>query len=114
VTVPLEGLSQHSWNATLYYEVPKAGVRLSVNNRDDYITNNTGSNHNVAEATTGPIRWDLSAFYHISKAFSLTLEAINLSDEAERLYTTGDGTMNLVREYNKTGRQFFLGVRFNF
>ena len=114
VTVPLEGLSKNSWNATLYYEVPKAGIRVSVNNRDDYITNNTGSNHNVAEATTGPVRWDLSAFWHLSKAFSLTLEGINLTDEAERLYTTGDGTMNLVREYNKTGRQFFLGVRFNF
>lgn len=114
VVVPLEGLSQNSWNATLYYEVPKWGARVSVNNRDDYITNNTGSNHNVAEATTGPVRWDLSAFWHISKAFSLTLEGINLSDEAERLYTTGDGTMDLVREFNKTGRQWFLGARFNF
>ena len=75
VTVPLEGLSQHSWNATLYYEVPKAGVRLSVNNRDDYITDNTGSNGNISHATTGPVRWDMSAFWHLSEAFSLTLEA---------------------------------------
>ncbi len=114
VTVPLEGMSQNSWNATLYYEVPKAGIRLSVNNRDDYITDNTGSNGNISHATTGPVRWDMSAFWHLSEVFSLTLEAINLSDEAERLYTTGDGTMDLVREYNKTGRQFMLGVRFNF
>lgn len=114
VKVPLEGLSQHSWNATLYYEVPKAGVRLSVNNRDDYITSNTGSNGNVAEATTGPVRYDLSAFYHITEDFSLTLEGVNLSDEPERLYTTGDGTMDLVREYNFSGRQFFAGLRYNF
>ena len=114
VTVPLEGMSQNSWNATLYYEVPKAGIRVSVNNRDDYITDNTGSNGNISHGTTGPVRWDLSAFWHLSTAFSLTLEGINLTDEAERLYTTGDGTMNLVREYNKTGRQVFLGVRFNF
>lgn len=114
VTVPLEGMSPHSWNATLYYEVPKAGARLSVNNRDDYVTSNTGSNGNVSEATTGPVRWDFSAFWHLSEAFSLTLEAINLSDEVERLYTTGDGSMDLVREYNSTGRQFFLGLRFNF
>jgi TonB-dependent receptor len=114
VTVPLEGLSQNSWNATLYYEVPKAGMRVSVNNRDDYITDNTGSNGNISHGTTGPVRWDLSAFWHLSTAFSLTLEGINLTDEAERLYTTGDGTMDLVREYNKTGRQVFLGVRWNF
>ena len=114
VVVPLEGLSPHSWNATLYYEVPKFGIRLAVNNRDDYVTNNTGSNHNVSEATTGPSRWDMSAYFHFSKAFSLTFEGINLTDEFERLYTTGDGTMNLVREYNTTGRQYMLGLRYNF
>jgi len=114
VKVPLEGLSKHSYNATLYYEVPKGGVRLSLNSRDDYITSNTGSNGNVAEATTGPIRLDMSAFYHINETFSLTLEGVNLTNEYERLYTTGDGTMNLVREYNSTGRQFYAGVRVNF
>ena len=114
VTVPLEGMSKNSWNATLYYEVPKWGARVMVNNRDDYITDNTGSNGNISHATTGPVRWDMSAFWHLSKAFSLTLEGINLTDEVERLYTTGDGTMDLVREVNKSGRQYFLGIRFNF
>jgi len=85
-----------------------------VNNRDDYITNNLGSNGNISEATTGPVRWDMSAFWHITDTYSLTLEGINLSDEVERLYTTGDGTMNLVREVNYSGRQLFFGVRFNF
>jgi hypothetical protein len=45
----------------------------------------------------------------------LTFEVINLTDEYERLYTTGpEGTMDLVREYNHTGTQFFLGVRATF
>jgi iron complex outermembrane receptor protein len=114
VEVPLEGLSRNSFNATLYYEVPRGGVRVAVNKRDDYITSNTGSNGNVAEATTGPVRVDFSAFFHINETISLTLEGVNLSNEYERLYTTGDGTMNLVREYNGTGRQFYAGVRFNF
>jgi TonB-dependent receptor len=113
VTVPLEGLSENSWNATLYYEVPRWGARVSANNRDDYITNNLGSNGNVSEATTGPARWDMSAFWHLNDAFSLTLEGINLTDEVERLYTTGDGTMNLIREINYSGRQVFLGMRWN-
>lgn len=114
VRVPLEGLSPNSWNATLYYEMPRWGARVSVNNRDDYITNNLGSNGNLSEATTGPARWDLSAFFHINESFSLALEGINLSDEVERLYTTGDGTMNLVREVNSSGRQIFLGLRYNY
>ena len=114
VVVPLEGLSQNSWNATLYYEVPTWGARLSVNNRDDYISENTGSNGNISHATTGPVRWDMSAVWHINDSFSLNLEGINLTDEVERLYTTGDGTMNLIREINHSGRQFFLGTRWSF
>jgi TonB-dependent receptor len=114
VEVPLEGLSKHSWNGTLYYETNRYGARLSVNKRDDYITSNTGSNGNVSEATTGPIRYDLSAAYHFSGKLSLTLEAVNLTNETERLFTTGDGNLNLVREYNTSGRQFFLGLRARF
>ena len=114
VTVPLQGLSKHSWNATIYYEVERWGARVAVNNRDDYVTNNTGSNGNVSEATTGPTRFDMSAFFHINDTWSLTFEGINLTDEEERLYTTGDGTMNLVREFNSSGRQYFFGVRANF
>lgn len=113
VTVPLQGMSNNSWNATLFYEMPRWGSRVSVNNRDDYITNNIGANGNISEATTGPIRWDMSAFVHLNRHFSVTLEGINLTDEAERLYTTGDGTMDLLREINYSGRQYFLGVRWN-
>jgi TonB-dependent receptor len=113
VTVPLAGMSNHSYNATLFYEAPRWGARVSVNSRDDYITNNIGANGNVSEGTTGPIRWDLSAFVHLTEHFSLTLEGINLTDEEERLFTTGDGSMNLLREINYSGRQYFLGVRWN-
>ena len=113
VDVPLAGMSNNSWNGTLFYETPRWGSRVSVNNRDDYVTNNVGGNGNISEGTTGPIRWDMSAFVHVLKHFSVTLEGINLTDEAERLFTTGDGTMNLMREINYSGRQYFLGVRWN-
>ena len=113
VTVPLEGMSQHSWNATLYYETDNYGARIAVNNRDDYVTDNTGSNGNIAHGTSGPTHVDLSAYWHVNESWSLTFEGINLTDESERLFTTGDGTLNLVREYNNTGRQYFFGVRVN-
>ena len=114
VEVPLEGLSRNSFNATLYYEVKKGGVRLSLNGRDDYITTNTGSNGNVSEATSGPIRLDLSAYYHLTDKLSLTLEGVNLTNEYERLYTTEEGTMDLVREYNSAGCLFYAAARFTF
>jgi len=106
-------MSNHSYNATLFYEAPRWGSRVSLNNRDDYVTNNIGTNGNISEGTTGPIRWDLSASVHVTEHLSVTLEGINLTDEAERLFTTGDGTMDLLREINYSGRQYFLGVRWN-
>ncbi|MDP2536270.1 TonB-dependent receptor [Alteromonas stellipolaris] len=109
----IEGMSETSYNFTLYYETDVYGARVSVNKRDDYITDFTGSNGNVAHGTTGPTQVDFSSFYNFSEALTFTFEIINLTDEYERLFTTGDGSLNLVREYNHTGRQIFLGARYS-
>ncbi len=109
----IPGLSENSYNATLYYEEDTYGARISVNKRDDYITDFSGSNGNAQHGTTGPTHVDLSAFYNFSENLTFTLEVINLTDEYERLYTTGDGDLNLMREYNHTGTQYFFGARYN-
>ncbi len=109
----IEGLSENSYNFTVYYEKDNYGARVSANKRDDYITDFTGSNGNAEHGTTGPTHVDISAFYNFSENLTFTLEVINVTDEYERLYTTGDGDLNLMREYNHTGTQFFLGVRYN-
>jgi len=114
ITAPLNGLSKDSYNATLYYENELWGARLSVNDRSDYTTGIPGSNGNLTEATSGLPHYDFSSFYNLTDTIVLSLEVINLTDEPERLYATGDGDLDLVREFNKTGREFFLGARLNF
>lgn len=113
---PITGLSENSWNATIFYEEPEGryGARVSVNSRDDYLTRIPGGNGNFSEATTGPTQFDFASFYNVSDSLTVTFEVINVNDRAERLYTTGDGSMDLVREINDTGRQIFLGVRKQF
>ena len=108
----ITGLSKNTYNATLYYEREDYGIRLSLNKRDDYITDYSGSNGNAEEATTGPTYVDLSAYYNYNENLTFTIEGINLTDEYERLFTTGDGSQNLIREYNHTGTQIFLGARY--
>lgn len=108
----IEGLSENSYNFTLYYETDVYGARVSVNKRDDFITDFSGSNGNLSHGTTGPTQVDISSFYNFNEELTLTLEVINLTDEYERLFTTGDGSLDLVREYNHTGRQIFLGARY--
>lgn len=114
LTAPLNGLSKDSYNATLYYETDRWGARLSVNDRSDYTTAVPGGNGNLTEGTSGLPHYDFSSFYNLTDNIVLSLEVINLTDEPERLFTTGDGDLDLVREYNKTGREFFLGARVNF
>lgn len=111
----LPGLSENSYNFTTYYENDIWGARLSWNNRDDYVTRTTGSNRNARELNTGPTRLDMSAFYNVTNNVTVRLEVINLTEEEERNYTTGfNGDLNLVREYNSTGREVYLGVRATF
>ncbi len=109
------GLSPNSYNFTLYYDTGKYGARLSVNKRDDYLLSQPGGNGHLQERKFGPTHVDFSAFYNINDKLTLSLEGINITDEVERIYGTGDtGTMDLTREYSHTGAQWFIGARYRF
>jgi len=112
---PIPGMSETSYNFTAFYEDDTWGARFSLNNRDDYVTKNIGSNGNFSEVTEGNTQLDFSSHYNVNDMITLRLEIVNLTDEYERLYVTGpDGASNLTREYNHTGRQLFFGVRTTF
>ncbi len=108
------GLSKNSYNLTVYYDTPKFGARVSANKRDDYLLVQPGSNGNVQERKYGPTHVDFSAFYNVSARLTLSVEGINITDEVERIYGTGDGTQDLTREYTHTGAQWFVGARLRF
>lgn len=109
----MTGLSENSYNVTVFYEKDNFGMRVAANYRDDYLLSLPGGNGHVAEMKYGPTHVDFSSFYNFSDNLTLTLELINLTDEKERIYGTGDGGMDLTRELNHTGRQLLLGVRYS-
>jgi iron complex outermembrane receptor protein len=109
----MTGLSENSYNVTVFYEKDNFGMRLAANYRDDYLLSLPGGNGHVAEMKYGPTHVDFSSFYNVSDNLTLTMELINLTDEKERIYGTGDGGMDLTRELNHTGRQLLLGVRYS-
>jgi len=108
------GLSPNSYNFTFYYDQENFSARISMNKRDDYLLQMPSSNGNVAEYKYGPTHWDFSSHYNFNDQWTLLFEIINLTDEVERIYGTGDGTLDLTREFSHTGRQYFLGVRYSF
>ncbi|BBF81631.1 hypothetical protein [Asticcacaulis excentricus] len=58
---------------------------------------------------------DFASFYNVTPRLTLTFEGINITDEVERIYGTGDtGDMDLTREYTHTGAQWILGLRYKY
>jgi TonB-dependent receptor len=130
VTQSLVNLSPHGANATLYYEDDRLSVRGSVAYRSAYLTNVPGRNgvapgngpvfnanagqptFNDVEGTHGTINIDASASYKINDNFSVTLEAINLTDEYTDQYI--DSAADRLSVLHHTGRQFWIGTRFKF
>lgn len=108
------GLSPNSFNATLYYDHKDYGVRVSVNKRDDYLLSEPGGNGHVQERKYGPTHVDFSAFYNVTDSLTVSLEGINITDEKELIYGTGQGDQRLPREYSHTGAQWFIGARYKF
>jgi TonB-dependent receptor len=108
------GLSPNSYNFTAYYDTGNLGLRLSINKRDDYLLSEPGGNGHVQERKYGPTQVDLSAYYNLTKQLSLNVQGINITNEKERIYGTGDGSQYLVREFSKTGAQWFVGARYQF
>jgi iron complex outermembrane receptor protein len=109
----LVNLSEGTVNLTFYFENEKLGARISLAERDDYLTSVPGRNGTYVERTEGTTNVDLSASYNFNDSLKLTFEALNLTDEAEnqRLDATA-APANVVSYFHETGRQFYLGLRY--
>jgi TonB-dependent receptor len=106
------GLSPNSYNITAYYDTAKFGARVSLNKRDDYLLSEPGGNGHAQERKYGPTHLDFASFWNFNDHLTFSLEGINITDEIERIYGTGDGTQHLTREYTHTGAHWFSGARY--
>jgi iron complex outermembrane recepter protein len=119
----LINLSPNSYNATLYYDDGKFSARVSTSYRDGYISDilsreavyDLDGNEHLTPDVTGKYsvrNVDFNMSYRVNKKLSLTLEAINLLDTADRRYV--DSELSLPDRYTHTGRQFYVGARYKF
>jgi TonB-dependent receptor len=109
----LINLSENMANLTFYFENEKFGARISLAERDDYLTSVPGRNGTYVERTEGTTNIDFSANYNFNDNLKLTFEALNLTDESENQRL--DATVlpaNVVSYFHETGKQFFVGLRY--
>ena len=103
----ITGLSKVTANATLYYESPRWGLRGSLSHRSAYQTQPLDGNPEDGVGYFGTTYVDAAAFVNVLPGLQVTLDAINLTNEAEI-----ENYSAYHRLYNKTqsGTTYFLGV----
>jgi TonB-dependent receptor len=119
VTADLTNLSPNAWNATLYYDDGALNARVSAAYRDAYYQQipapNAGTRGIAANGKSETLSLDASASYAFNENLSVSIEAINLTDEPNRQnHGELNGTRDSTFVYHTTGRQVFAGIRYKF
>lgn len=106
-------VSPHSVNGTLFYDDSKFSARVSVAYRGAYLTalpfKAEVPDGNYSYATTNV---DASASYKVNDNLKLTVDALNLTNQAGDQYS--GALRQSQRVFSKTGRQFFFGASYTF
>ncbi|RAK52087.1 TonB-dependent receptor [Phenylobacterium deserti] len=98
------GMSDLNYNVTVYYETARYGARVSANYRSDYPIDLGGFNETTYV--------DAAAFYQLTPAIRLTLDAVNLTDEREEQYN--DPQARRLWNTTQSGRTIFVGANLQF
>jgi len=112
ITDDLLNLSPKSWNATLYYDDGKFSARVSAAKRGGFLTRVPGQNNNDVEGKNGSLNVDASVSYKINDQLEVTLEGVNLTNEANDQFISRARNSSVV--YNVTGREVLFGFRYKF
>jgi TonB-dependent receptor len=107
----LEGLSD-SANFVGFYEKYDWGVRVAYNWRDEFLSNRfdgTGlPNPNYTEEYG---QWDVNVNYDWTDSFTVFAEAINVTDEIQRVHGRNENQSLYVTQ---TGPRYMIGGRYSF
>jgi TonB-dependent receptor len=109
IPTPPAGLADNTYNVTLFYEKGPFQARVSYNYKDKYVEGIGYEMYPIWRDGYG--QTDFSMSYSLNDRLQLSLEGINLTDEATTGYTMDPSfpTMN-----EKSGRRVSFGVRMNF
>jgi TonB-dependent receptor len=118
---PLEGLSRTSYNAELYYAVPKVEARLAYNWRERYLLTTAAANLNIPAFADDYGQLDASVQWKFTESMSLGVEAVNLMRSKYKVLVdndvtggAGNGAGLTYHNWVDSDRRFTLYVRASF
>lgn len=110
----LQGLSRTSYNATLYYDDGTFQGRVTAAYRSKYIPaggTNPGNLNDVL-INAASLNVDMAASYRYDDNFTLTFDAINLTNQHQYQYADSIG-QRLYFDH-QTGTNYFIGLRYSY
>ncbi len=118
---PLEGLSKTSYNAELYYSVPKVEARLAYNWRERYLLTTAAANLNIPAFADDYGQLDASLQWKFRESMSLGVEAVNLTRSKFKVLVdndvaggVGNGAGLTYHNWVDSDRRFTVFVRASF
>ncbi|MCL9999639.1 MAG: TonB-dependent receptor [Erythrobacter sp.] len=115
--LPLEQLSKHNVNATIFYEKGPVSVRAAYNWRSRFLLTPADvifPFYSIFNEATGQL--DASIFFNVTKSIRVGVQGVNLLDEVTRTTQayTGDPSVLAPRSFFMNDRRFSFIVRGNF
>jgi TonB-dependent receptor len=111
----LQNLSRRSANGTIYYDDGTFQARISASYRSKYLPQGTGiapGNLNDVTVNGGTFNLDASSTYKFDENFSVLFQALNLTNQFQYQYV--DSVGHRLFYNHQTGREFFLGLSYNY
>ncbi|WAJ71861.1 TonB-dependent receptor [Catenovulum adriaticum] len=110
VAQPIAGLSENSSNFVVFYEYEDFGARIGYNWRDAFlVSNGVGTVADQYQDAFGTL--DMNVTYTLSNSISLSVEAVNLTDESIKTYFDDKQRGGRIDHY---GKRVALGVNVKF
>jgi len=108
----ITGISQTSYNATIYYETKTWGARASMSHRSKWFG---GRSDDVMSAGTqgfqGSTYVDAAAFWNVTSKLQLTLDAVNLTNQKDTQFW---GQNEYLYNQNQSGTTYMVGLSYKF
>jgi len=109
VSTPMPGLSEKSYNVTVYYENARFDARVSYNHKGEYVESIGYNMYPIWRDDYGQV--DVSIGYRLTDSIKLSLKGINLTNQATTGYTMDPAFPTM---YERSGRRISLGLRADF
>ena len=117
-TTPFRKLADEAFNISLGYDKGPWDVRLAANYRSDYLDWLSDEGDDIDDVSENNSRFvdnylqvDFTAKYKTSDNLEFKFEAVNLGNEEEYYYW---GNENQLSQYDVYGRNYSLGMTYNF